>query len=167
LPQTTQQQCGPTSAWPHGGGLSAGGSLELGLPGLAGAAGQVSTGIGAFHDTSTGWSGGTFDTGGATAYFGSSAIGTPKQSSPGVLGASVGGGAFGFVTNAQSVQQLGGPFSSYSLNLGFGSAQFSVNLATGGGIWALSVSPPFAGVTFLGSASKITTNTTTSAAGCH
>lgn len=163
-PQPTQ--CGPKSIWPHGGGLAAGGSLELGLPGLAGAAGQISTGVGAFHSSTTGWSGGTFDSGGAVAYFGSHVAGAPAQSSPWVAGGSVGGGAFAFFTNAQSVQQLKGPFSTTSFNLGFGPFQFSLNVATGGGVWVASLSPPIVGETFGISGSKITTNTTTSTSGC-
>jgi RHS repeat-associated protein len=167
-PQGNPTQCGAPSVLPHGIGLSVGANAEAGVPWLLGAGGNGSVGGGAFYSSTTGVSTGGFASGGATGYAGGSSIGAPSQSSaPWVLGASAGGGASLFLTNAQSVQQLSGPFSTYSLNVGFGPAQFSAQLAVGGGIWQLSVSPPFAGATFGGSASQITTNTATTSGGCH
>lgn len=169
LPQGQQQpqQCGPPSLLPHGIGLSAGGNVEVGV-GVAGAAAQATTGGGAFYSSSSGDSAGTFVSYGAAANAGRAVAGVPAQAStPVVAGASLGGGASLFVTNAQSVQQLSGPFTTYSVNVGFGPAQFSAQLSVGGGIWQASVSPPYAGLTAGASISKITTNTETGGGGCH
>lgn len=155
--------CGPHG---FGIGLMGGANAEAGVV-AAGAAAQTSPGGGFFRNSTDGWSGGTFDSGGATAYAGSSSTGTPAQTStPAVGGLSLGGGASLFLTNAGSVQQLSGPFNTYSLNLGVGPLQFSAQLATGGGIWQFSLSPPFAGATFGFSGSKMVTSTETSQGGC-
>lgn len=143
-----------------------GGSVEGGLPGVAGAAATGSAGGGVFYNPQSGFSGGAFAGGGATAYAGGSNVGAPAQSGPGVLLASAGGGGGVFVTNAQYVSQLSGPFTNYSLNVGFGPFQFSAQLALGGNIWEASLSPPRAGVTFGLSASRVTTNTVTTAGNC-
>jgi RHS repeat-associated protein len=159
------KQCGPHSLLIHGIGLSGGANAEAGA-GLAGAAAQVSAGGGAFHNSNGGWSRGSYTTYGAAANALNAVAGTPAQSStPVVAGASFGGGASVFVTNAQSVQQLTGPFTSYSLNVGVGPAQFSAQLSVGGGIWQFGVSPPYAGETLGLSVSKITTNTVSSSTG--
>ena len=166
LQQTNQ--CGVPSALPHGVGISAGGGAEAGLPKALGAGANGAVGAGEFYSSTTGFSHGGFAEGGATAYAGNLAVGAPAQTSaPGVALASVGAGASIFVTNAQSVQQLSGPFTTYSLNVGVGPFQFSAQLALGGNIWDFSLSPPLGGVTFGVSGSKITTNTVTTSGGCH
>jgi hypothetical protein len=120
------------------------------------------------YNPQSGVSGGAFAGGGATAYAGGSKnVGAPAQSGPGVLLASAGAGGGVFVTNAQSVAQLSGPFTVYSLNVGFGPFQFSAQLALGGNIWEASLSLPMAGATFGASASRITTNTVTTAGNCQ
>ncbi len=153
------QKCGAPSLAPHGVGLSAGGNAEAGV-GAAGAAGQISTGGGYFHNSNGGWSSGTYISYGAAANAGSATAGTPTQSStPFVAGASLGGGASLFVTNAQSVHQLEGSFTTYSLNVGIGPLQASVQLSVGGDIWQFGISPPVAGETLGFSVSSVTTNT--------
>ena len=166
LPQ--RNQCGAPSALPHGVGISAGAGAEAGAPKAVGAEANGSVGAGEFYSPTTGFSHGAFASGGAAGYAGSSVAGAPTQTSaPGALGASAGGGASIFITNAQSVQQLSGPFTTYSLNVGFGPFQFGAQLALGGGIWDLSFSPPFTGLTFGGSGSRVTTQTATTSGGCH
>jgi len=124
-------------------------------------------GGGAFYNPTTAFSGGTFAGGGATAYAGGSNVSVPaQQSSPGVLGASAGGGASVFVTNAQYVQELSGPFTTYSLNVGLGPTRFSAQLALGGNIWDLSLSIGPMGATYGLSGSRVTTNTVTSRGVC-
>lgn len=164
-PQT--KPCTSTTSIPQGGGLSVGGNAEAGIPWVAGASAAGSAGAGMFYNPGSGFSGGGFAGGGATAYGLGSNVGTPtQQSSPGVLGASAGGGLSGFLTNAQSVSQLSGPFTVYSFNLGFGPAQFSAQLAIGGNIWEASLSAGPMGATFGLSGSRITTNTVTSRGNC-
>jgi RHS repeat-associated protein len=160
-------KCGPTSIWPHGGGIYGSGGAEAGV-GDAGAAATVSAGRGGFVDSNGHVSSGQFLSGGTMAYAGEHAVGAPTQTAtPGAGGASAGLGAYLFLTNAQSVSQLSGPFQTYSVNVGIGIAQISVQLSVGGGIWELGVSPPFAGATAGASASKLTTTTVATGGGCH
>ncbi len=159
---------GLASLLPRGGGVSMGGIADAGVPGLAGAAAQVSTGAGAFVDANGNVSTGDYVSGGAVAYAGNAVAGAPRQDSqPRVLGAAVGGGFSGFLTNAQSVHQLSGHFRSITANVGIGPFQISVNVSFGNGIWQASFSPPVAGVTAGLSVTDITTNTETSGGGCH
>ncbi|WP_413415557.1 RHS repeat domain-containing protein [Sphingomonas sp. Sphisp140] len=157
--------CGPTSLVPHGGGLSVGGSADAGLSGVAGAAVNASAGVGAFYSDKAGASVGGFASGGAAAYAGSNSVSAVAGSRPVVVGASGGAGVSVFITNAQSANQLSGPFDTYSLNVGFGPFQGTISLSVGGGIYQISASPPGAGLTFGASTSKITT-TTVATKGC-
>lgn len=162
-----EQKCGEHTWLPQGGGLMAAGGLDVGAM-FTGVGGQGGVGAGIFHSSTTGWSAGHFASTGTASYVGSSVSGIPSQDSqPRIIGASVGGGVYGFVTNAQSVNQLSGHFQSYSANIGVGPWQASFNVAYGGGIWQLSISPPIAGVTAGLSLSEITTDTETSGHGCR
>jgi hypothetical protein len=91
----------------------------------------------------------------------------PSQSvQPGIFGAYAGAGGSIFFTNARSVQQLSGPFTTYSLNVGVGPVKFSVQYATGGSINVLSIGPPYAGASIGGSITRTVTNTATQKRGC-
>jgi hypothetical protein len=149
----TQQNnsCGAPSLLPHGGGLSIGGSADAGVPGPVGAADNGSAGVGAFAG------------GGAAAYAGGASASAVGGSRAVVAGPSAGVGVSGFITNVQSAQQLAGPFTTYSLNVGFGPIQGTISLSVGGGIHQLSVTPPLTGVS---AASKVRT-ATVATGGCH
>lgn len=73
------------------------------------------------------------------------------------------------VTNAHSAQQLAGPFSTWSFSIGFGPIKGSIQFASSGGVWALTVGPPIpyasAGVGW--SVSHVTTGTITTKSGCR
>ncbi len=74
-----------------------------------------------------------------------------------------------FVTNARSVQQLTGLFTTLTLNVGAGPVKFSAQLSFGGGIWQFSVGPPVPYVSFgtpSASTTKVTTRTVTTKTGC-
>ena len=86
---------------------------------------------------------------------------------PGILGAYAGGGASIFFTNARSVRQLSGPFTTNSVNVGFGPAKFSVQYASAGSIKVLSIGPPFAGVSAGFSITRTVTKTVTQQRGCE
>ena len=113
-----------------GAGLSLGGSAEGGaIGGGAGATGSV--GVGVFFD-GTHPSVGGFGSGGGFA--GGPGLGPSYPSCPSktnwALGGFAGGGLNVFLTNANNVLDLSGPFKTYSFNLGWGvrvlSLQFSV-----------------------------------------
>jgi hypothetical protein len=157
--------CG-TSGFGGGIGVVVGGNGDAGL-GLAGATASGFGGGGLFYDSSTGFSNGLFAEGAALAYAMTHVAAAPSQGvQPGVLGAFAGGGASVFVTNARSVQQLSGPFTTYSLNIGFGPVKFSVQYAYAGSTKVLSIGPPYAGVSIGVSATRTTTNTLTQQRGC-
>jgi len=158
----SDQKCDAPSLLPHGIGLQIGGNAELGAPDLAGIGGSASKSLGVFNDPNAGLSAHGFESGGGLAYAGAHSTGAPAQnSSSSILGASFSAGAAGFLTNATSVQQLSGPFTTYSLNIGVGPAQVSVQLSIGGRIWQLSLSPPLAETTEGLSVSKMMTSTAT------
>jgi hypothetical protein len=106
---------------------------------------------------------------GGAGYLGSSIRGYPAQSSSTTytLGAYAGAGASIFVTNAASVQQLGGPFTTASFNFGVGLVNIGVQLSFGGGIWQLAVTPPFASVGVGIAGSVVTTNTKPTNSSCR
>lgn len=115
--------------------------------GAAGASSTGGVGAGAFHNSGSGNSGGLFGSGGATAYAGSKIAGAPTQtSSTFTLGAYAGAGANFFFTNAGSANQLRGPFTTVSVDVGVGVANLGVQLSFGSGIWQLSVTPPLTSV---------------------
>jgi RHS repeat-associated protein len=154
--------CESSSSWtdflPHGAGGSVGYNVAAGVSNSRSAAKTGSYGGGQFFSLNTGPNQGTF-----TTYPG-------PISSSSALGASASGGASVFLTNAQSVQQLGGPFTTDSVDIGLGPYQFSWQLYYGGGIWAASLSLGPMGLTFGASGSKTTTNTvinSQSSNGCY
>jgi len=147
-------------------GLSLSGDVEGGLP-SSGSMATGNAGAGLFYDSANGLSAGAFSGGGAATFADSADAGAPQQAStPSSLGAYAGGGVNVFFTNAQSVQQLAGPFSVLSLNAGILLAQASLQYATSGNVWqlSLSVGPMGAGVGVSGS--SLTTNTVTTHSGC-
>ena len=163
----TDQPCGPSSLLPHGAGLTGGVSGALGLPKVAGAAAQGSMSLAGFIDSDARSTVAAFNSAGAAAYAGNSAVGAPAQNSPSALLGSISGGLSVFLTNAQSKGQLSGSFTTRTLDVGVGPAQVSLSLSTGGGIWQFSLSPPGFGLTLGASYSKTTTTTTDSGRGCH
>lgn len=149
-----------------GAGVGAGYNVDAGV-GAAGASSTGGVGAGAFHNSSSGNSGGLFGSGGATAYAGSNIAGAPTQtSSTFTLGAYAGAGANFFFTNAGSANQLRGPFTTVSVNVGVGVANLGVQLSFGGGIWQLSITPPLASVGVGAAGSVVTTNTIATHKGC-
>jgi hypothetical protein len=72
-----------------------------------------------------------------------------------------------FGTNAGSVRSLGGPFTTVSVNVGLGPANFGLQVSFGGGILSVSVTPPVVGVGVGVAGSGITTNTVTTPTGCN
>ena len=148
----------PAGLW--GAGVTAGGSAEAGIPGVVGAGGTGSVGYGGFYDPDTGTgSDGVFASGGAFAAGPCGSASFPNV--PGRKGAAggfagVGGGIF--LTNAPNVGALGGPFDTYTVNVGVGPLQFSVQFGYSDGIGILSVTAgPGAGL----SASEYPTTTVT------
>lgn len=143
-----------------------GGSVDAGL----GAAGVTATGSvagGLFYGSGNGFSAGASATGGAAAYALGNVAGAPTQTGqPFSLGAYAGVGPSVTVTNARSVQQLSGLFTTWTLNVGFGPISGSLQLSYGSGIWEFSVGPPIAAPGVGGSLSKVTTNTVTTKTGC-
>jgi RHS repeat-associated protein len=128
-------------------GVSAGVAVEYGAVGVgAGATGSV--GGGGFFDGMRPSIGG-FASGGAFAGgpgWGASAPPCPSKNNW-ALGGFAGGGANVFLTNANNVLDLSGPFRTYSFNSGWGlrilSIQFSIGQnAAGQMIWNLSYGGP-------------------------
>jgi RHS repeat-associated protein len=166
-PPAHNNRCGTPSLLPHGGGISGNLAAELGLARVAGASIQTSGGAGAFYSENKGFSLGAFRSGANVLVLGDRSYAQPQQrTTPQVMGGSISAGGALFVTNAQSAQQLSGPFTTYSLNVGFGPAKVSAQLSVGGGIWQLTLGPPGAGATLGASTSKVTT-TTVATGGCH
>jgi hypothetical protein len=161
------QPCGNTG---FGGGMAVGfgGSSDLGA-GLAGATGTGSVGVGIFYDSGTGISGGAFASGGAAAYALGYVAGAPTQATqPLSFLAYAGAGPTITFTNARSVQQLSGPFTTVTVNVGFGPVKGSVQLSFSNGIYELSIGPPAPYVSpgIGASVSKVSTNTVTTHTGC-
>ena len=157
------KQC-PTG---FGVGIAGGGNADAAVV-AAGASATGSLGAGIFHNSSTGFSGGAFASGGAVAFAGSHVAGAPAQTRQDVSGFGLFGGigASLFFTNAGSVQQLSGPFSTLNFNVGFSFAQLQVSYAKSGNIWYLQISPPFTGVSAGGSVTTMKTTTATTKGGC-
>ena len=112
----------------------------------------------------------TPDPAGIAAYFGGAYTGAPKQQGqPFSFGAFAGYGPSVWVSNAQSAQQLKGPFTTLTLNLGATLVKGSVQLSYANGIYMLSVGPPVpyvSGGTPSASFDKLTTTTATTNTGC-
>jgi hypothetical protein len=160
--------CGST-VLPRSLGVSYGGNADAGA-GYEGITATGSAGGGVFYNGNTGGSKGWFAGGGATSYFFNGNVGAPnQQGQPFNLGGYAGVGPSVWVSNAGGAPQLGGPFTTLSLNVGAGLLRGSLQLSYGGGIWQLSIGLPIPYVspsTPSISVSKLTTKTTTSS-GCH
>lgn len=152
-----QNRCPKTGIGPNAIGAALGGNAEIGLPKVGGAAATGSAG--AVVNPNRGSIGG-FISGGRASYHGGTVSGSPRQdASATVIGASASAGFSWVLTNAQSAQQLSGPFTTYALNIGIGPYQLSGSLSVSGKIWQLNISPPGGGLTAGASYSKIKTNT--------
>ena len=162
-------KCGPITPFVHSGGVSYGANVDFGN-GFAGLTATASAGAGLFHDQNTGFSVGGFAEGGAAGYTGPQATGSPvQQGQPVVIGKYAGIGPSLWVSNATSVQQLSGPFSTWTFNVGVGPVKGSLQLSYADGIWALSYGPPvpYVSVSTVGvSFDKLTTTTVTTTSGC-
>ncbi len=157
-----------------GGGVAIGGEFGAGL-GSAAVGGSVSAGGGYF--TSGGWGG--FASGGALGL--GPKLNPPCPGDRGyAFGSYAGGGANIFVTTADNVSELAGPFRTYSFSVGLGvrliNIQYSVGRdAAGDTIRFFSFSPPVPFPTGFGdgvSYSLYNTNTLTTGGGgtgctCH
>jgi RHS repeat-associated protein len=154
-----------------GAGIGGGYNVDLGV-GVAGASSTAGVGAGVFRENGSGGnsnSAGAFASGGAAVYSGSKVSGIPAQNSKTVfsVGAYGGVGANIFFTNAGSVQQLKGPFTTVSVNVGIEIANLGVQVSFGGGLWSVSVTPPIVSFGGGAAASVITTNTVTTKTGCN
>jgi len=134
----------------------------------AGASLTGSLGGGLFYNSSTGLSAGGFASGGAAAFAGSHVAGAPSQTRQDLSGVGLFGGVGGslFLTNAGSVQQLSGPFSTLNFNVGYSVAQLQISFAKSGNTWYLQISPPLAGLSAGLSVTTMKTNTATTKTGC-
>lgn len=143
-----------------------GGSVDAGL-GATGVTGTGSVNGGLFYNSGSSFSAGASATGGTAAYALGNVAGAPTQTGqPFNLGAYAGVGPT--VTNAGSVQQLSGPFTTLTLNVGIGPVKGSLQMSFTNGIWEFSVGPPipYAAPGIGVSVSKVTTNTVTTKTGC-
>jgi hypothetical protein len=163
-PANNVKPCGGTG---FGFGLAGGANGDAAAI-AAGASATGSVGAGLFHSSNTGWSGGAFAAGGAVAFAGSHVAGAPAQTKQDASGAGLfaGAGAAVFFTNAASVQQLRGPFSTLNFNVGYTVAQLQIQFAKSGSIWYLQISPPLAGASIGGSVTTMKTTTATTKTGC-
>jgi RHS repeat-associated protein len=108
-----------------GAGLIVGGGGIIGAPGF-GAGGNVFAGGGVFWGGPGGTNVGGFYGGGGYGQAGPYQASTPTPSGPiGGVGASLGGGVGGYVTNADNNGQLGGSFNQVDVELGPIAIQFS------------------------------------------
>ena len=142
----THYRIAGVARYPRSFGVSYGANVHAGA-GYEGISATGSAGAGVFYNGKYG-SFGAFAGGGATAYFFNGNIGTPKQQGqPFNFGGYAGVGPSVWVSNAGGAPQLGGPFTTLSLNVGAGPVKGSVQLSYGGGIWQLSIGPtdPFCG----------------------
>jgi hypothetical protein len=134
-----------------------GGGLGKGAPGGT-ANGSLSGGF--FLDNNGDVTMAAAATGGALTG-GTSYVAAPAQTKtePAVAGLYAGAGGGAFFTNAQSGNQLAGPFAQYNVNVGVeGAVSVSLAYDSASGIWVVSVTVrPGYGV----SASKLTTTTAT------
>ena len=154
----------PLGLW--GVGVQGGAQAEAGI-GTLGAGGQGAIGGGFF---ATGFfnrpSIGGFVEGGG--YLGTPFAGLGWPGNRGsALGASYGYGLSAFLTNAVCAEQLRGTFTVASLNVGLGPFQISIQYATDGKTWMVSLSPPFAGTTYGISTSMYQTTTAASTLPSH
>jgi len=170
IPSTGSGTATATCAPPQTGfgfGVQGGVNLDIGAV-KGGAAAMGSAGAGVFRNSTSGFTAGGFVSGVAMAVAGTHAVGAPSQLSQGttVSGAFAGAGGGVFVTNAGSVQQLGGPFDALNFNIGLGLAQLQVNLASSNGIWFAAFSGPYMGLGAGFSVTTYKTATATTGSGC-
>ena len=159
----------PSGLW--GGGVLTGGSVEAGL-GLIGLGANISGGVGIFTESEPGGfvnaSGGSFVSGGAFFGWGSGSRSLfkspgrsqpkplPKCNPPWAFGASAGFVLGEFVSNAENVSNLAGPFDTYSFSFSIEKASFTLQFGFSGDTCLLSGT---AGLGLGVSASGFTTNT--------
>jgi len=148
----------PINLWdPYGllaGGLGVGGNASVGLGPIGGAGYTGSAGLGLFSGSGLGAYGAHggfagspfFDNGGNSTNFS--------------LGAFLGGGFLGFLSNASCPKDLEKTEDTYELNVGLGPVQFSLGLSVGGGVWLFEASGGPMGVGFGASFFSTKTQTT-------
>jgi len=127
----------PRGLW--GVGPIVAGSAEAGAS-VVGAGAQVAAGFGAFWGGPSGFNTGFFASGGIFGGTPKGGVCSPTRPGTGgslhvISGAYAGWGEGAFITNANSVKELGGYFDNISLNLPW----FSLNLGFGGGTYILAV----------------------------
>lgn len=130
----------PTGLW--GFGIAGGGSAEAGAIGV-GAGATASGGAGVFWGGPQGVNAGAY--GSAGAFAGGPGYGAQYPCYPQGNNANIAAGAFagvgagGFLTNASSAGDLRGPFDTYTVNIGVGPIQGSLQIGYSGGTWIGSV----------------------------
>ena len=152
-------------------GLSVASNQEVGLLAQgngAGAAIQGSGSAGVFANLTSGLSAALMVTIGSVAAVGNTIAASPPSTNPNtnqpfqptILGASTGGNASLWVSNAGNATALSGPFITNTVSVGFGPFQAGAQVSYGGGIWQVSFSAPAFGGTWGVSSSSIITATT-------
>jgi RHS repeat-associated protein len=164
----------PPGLW--GFGISGAEATEVGFgTGVAGAGQQGAVGVGTFAsitklvegDWANVQSFGGFASWGGIAYEGNNMASYPANCGGGILGGYAGLGANVWITNADDVSDLAGPFHTFSLNAAWGLKAFSLQVAwgknaAGDTIGMLSYGLPGAGAGVGASISLYDTNTWTS-----
>jgi RHS repeat-associated protein len=137
-------------------GVQVGGQAEGGLG--VGVGGQGGIGLGYFFGGPTGASADAF---GELGWFDGgpgAGLGYPGDSG-GAVGISAGYGISGFITSADSVDDLAGAFQVASINVGLGPFKFSFQYAWSDDQWLMAFGPPLLGQTWGLSASIYDTYT--------
>jgi len=146
----------PTGWW--GGGVGVSGSAEAGgvaggpgpggpIGGAAGIGVSGATGTGVFWGGPKGVTGGAWADAGGFAGTGTRGLAFPRTRAPhAVAGAYAGIGAIGWLTNANSVNELAGPFHNININAGIGPIRGSLQIAWSNGIVVVSIGPPGLGL---------------------
>jgi hypothetical protein len=138
-----------TSYLPTGIGVQGGGAVEGGF--IAGAGANAVLGVGAFYNSDEGLNASLFASGGAFAGGPGASVSAPSGENVGTGDFAIGGyagvGTSVIVTNAGSVQDLAGPFSTWTINIGFGPVGASVQFEWGQNaqnqdIWVLGYGGP-------------------------
>lgn len=138
---------------PHGFGAQATATTTTGN-GTVGAGSTSSLGVGGFYDTQQGWNAGEFASGGIFVGGPNGSDSRPPEPDPVTgnfsAGAYTGAGLSVFLTNAQNVGNLAGPFHTWSLDVGEGvqlfGGQFQWGYDHGQPIWVLSLGVPGWGI---------------------
>jgi RHS repeat-associated protein len=130
----------------YGFGVTGSASVEGGFPYIASGGGTVSAGAGFLYNDTIGGSsaGGYFSHGEMGQFLGRTSTDPCESQSPeGALGAYAGAGLGAFITNADTWNDLFGPFQTWSINTPIGSAQFSYSNGTW--IGSVTVGPGYIG----------------------